>query len=39
MSGYEAQRRFATVRDGTRVPYSLIHHEGLKRDGGTPAWI
>ncbi|HYL01451.1 MAG TPA: prolyl oligopeptidase family serine peptidase [Steroidobacteraceae bacterium] len=39
VSGYETERRFATVRDGTRVPYSLIYRKGLKRDGSTPAWI
>ncbi len=39
VSGYRSERRFATVRDGTRVPYSLIYRKGLKRDGGTPAWI
>jgi prolyl oligopeptidase len=39
VSGYQTERRFATVRDGTRVPYSLIYRKGLKRDGQTPAWI
>jgi prolyl oligopeptidase len=39
VSGYTTERRFATVRDGTRVPYSLIYRKGLTRDGGTPAWI
>ncbi len=39
VSGYTSERRFATVRDGTRVPYSLIYRKGLKRDGQTPAWI
>ncbi|MGO9801844.1 MAG: prolyl oligopeptidase family serine peptidase [Steroidobacteraceae bacterium] len=39
VSGYESKRRFATVRDGTRVPYFLIYRAGLKRDGGTPVWI
>lgn len=38
-SGYATERRFATARDGTRVPYSLIFRKGLKRDGATPAWI
>jgi prolyl oligopeptidase len=39
VSGYATERRFATVRDGTRVPYSLIYRKGLERNGGTPAWI
>jgi prolyl oligopeptidase len=39
VSGYQSERRFATVRDGTRVPYFLIYRKGLKRDGGTPAWV
>ena len=39
VSGYEAQRLFATARDGTRIPYTIIHRKGLKLDGRTPAWI
>ncbi len=39
VSPYEAQRLFATARDGTKVPYSLIYRRGLKLDGSTPAWI
>jgi prolyl oligopeptidase len=39
VSGYQTERRFATVRDGTRVPYSLIYRRGVKLDGRTPAWI
>jgi prolyl oligopeptidase len=39
VSAYETQRLFATVRDGTKVPYTLIFRKGLKRDGRTPAWI
>jgi prolyl oligopeptidase len=36
---YEAKRFFATARDGTKIPYTLIYRKGLKRDGRTPAWI
>jgi len=36
---YEAKRFFATARDGTRIPYTLIYRKGLKRDGKTAAWI
>jgi prolyl oligopeptidase len=39
VGAYQAQRAFATARDGTRIPYTLIHRKGLKRDGRTPAWI
>jgi prolyl oligopeptidase len=39
VSAYESQRLFATARDGTKVPYSIIYRKGLKLDGGTPAWI
>jgi len=39
VSAYEAQRAFATARDGTKIPYTLIHRKGLTRDGRTPAWI
>lgn len=39
VSAYEARRFFATVRDGTKVPYTLIYRKGLKRDGRSPAWI
>jgi prolyl oligopeptidase len=39
VSAYETQRLFATARDGTRVPYALIHKKGLKLDGRNPTWI
>jgi prolyl oligopeptidase len=39
VSSYETVRLFATAKDGTRIPYSLIHKKGLKLDGKTPAWI
>lgn len=39
VSAYEARRLFATVRDGTKVPYTLIYRKGLKQDGSSPAWI
>jgi prolyl oligopeptidase len=39
VSGYESQRLFATAKDGTRIPYAIIHRKGLKQDGSTPAWI
>ncbi|MGH7022855.1 MAG: prolyl oligopeptidase family serine peptidase [Caulobacteraceae bacterium] len=36
---YETFRGFAAARDGTQIPFTLIHRKGLKRDGLTPAWI
>src|SRR5262249_11955367 len=39
VSAYEAKRSYATARDGTRIPYTLIYRKGLKRDGRTPAWV
>jgi prolyl oligopeptidase len=36
---YETTHSFATARDGTKIPYTLLHRRGLKRDGLTPAWI
>lgn len=38
-SRYETFRGFAVARDGTQIPYSLIHRRGLARDGRTPAFI
>ncbi|HMK87373.1 MAG TPA: prolyl oligopeptidase family serine peptidase [Steroidobacteraceae bacterium] len=38
-SAYDAKRLFATARDGTKIPYSLIYRKGLKLDGRAPAWI
>ena len=39
VSAYETRRLFATARDGTQIPCTLIHKKGLKRNGRTPAWI
>jgi len=39
VSRYETVRSFATAKDGTKIPYSLISKKGLKLDGSTPAWI
>ena len=36
---YATERRFATAKDGTRIPYDLIYRKGLKRDGQAPAFI
>ena len=36
---YESIRAFATAKDSTRIPYSLIYKKGIKLDGSNPAWI
>jgi oligopeptidase B len=33
---YTSERVWATARDGTRVPVSLLYRKGLKRDGSSP---
>jgi prolyl oligopeptidase len=39
LSGFEAIRTFATARDGTRVPLSIVARKGLKRDGRNPTLV
>ncbi|HEU5354652.1 MAG TPA: S9 family peptidase [Actinocrinis sp.] len=36
---YEQHRVWATAEDGTRVPISVVHRKGVKRDGTAPAMI
>jgi prolyl oligopeptidase len=38
-SGYEAIRTFATARDGTKVPLSIVARKGLRRDGRNPTLV
>jgi prolyl oligopeptidase len=38
-SPYTTERRFATAKDGTKIPYSLVYRKGLKKDGRNPAFI
>lgn len=33
---YTTERRFATAKDGTLIPISLVYKKGLKRDGKAP---
>ncbi|MDQ1354881.1 MAG: oligopeptidase, partial [Acidobacteriota bacterium] len=35
-SDYKAERRYAVVRDGTRVPISLVYRKGLAMNGDNP---
>lgn len=39
LAGFEAVRTFATARDGTRVPLSIVARKGLKRDGTNPTLV
>ena len=39
VSAYESLHAFATAKDGTRIPYSLIHKKGIQLDGSHPTWI
>jgi prolyl oligopeptidase len=36
---YDTKRLFATAKDGTKIPYSLIFRKGLKLDGRTPVFM
>ena len=38
-SGFEAVREFATSKDGTRVPVSILRTKGLKLDGSHPTVV
>jgi oligopeptidase B len=33
---YMAERHYATARDGTKVPISLVYRKGLEKDGNNP---
>lgn len=39
VSPYESTRIFATAKDGTKVPVSVVFKKGMKRDGSAPALI
>lgn len=39
LSGFEAIRTFATARDGTRVPMSIVAKKGLARNGRNPTLV
>ncbi len=38
-SPYEARRGFATAKDGTRIPYTMLARKGLKADGRNPVLV
>ena len=33
---YQSERLWATAKDGTRIPLSLVYRKGIKKDGGNP---
>ena len=35
-SNYQTERLFATARDGTRVPISIVYRKGLQKNGQNP---
>lgn len=35
-ANYESRREFATARDGTKIPMSIVYRKGVKRDGQNP---
>jgi len=39
VSPYESTRLFATAKDGTKVPVSVVYRKGMKRDGSAPALL
>lgn len=38
-SDYVQRMVFATAKDGTRIPVSLVHRKGLKKNGKNPAYL
>ncbi len=36
---YQTERLWATVRDGVKVPISIVYKKGLKRDGKSPLFL
>ncbi len=38
-SKYASDLVFATARDGTRVPVSMVYRKGMRRDGSSPCFL
>ncbi len=36
---YETERLFATAKDGTKVPVSIVYKKGFKKDGSAPLML
>ena len=39
VSAYTSEEVFATARDGTKVPLSIVYRKGIARDGSAPTMI
>ena len=39
VSAYTTERRFASAKDGTKIPYSLIYRKGLQKNGNNPVFM
>jgi prolyl oligopeptidase len=39
VSGFTSEQVFATAKDGTRIPVSLVYKKGIARDGSAPTMI
>ena len=37
-ANYQAERLFATARDGTQVPVSVVYRKGMQKDGANPLY-
>ena len=35
-NNYQSERVFATAKDGTKVPLSIVYRKGIKKDGNNP---
>jgi oligopeptidase B len=38
-TNYETDRTWATARDGTKVPVSVVYRKGVQRDGTAPLYV
>ena len=38
-SEYESERLFATAKDGTKIPISIVYKKGFKKDGKAPMYL
>lgn len=36
---FQTERAWATAKDGTRVPLSIVHKKGIKKDGSNPTLL
>ncbi len=36
---YQSERRYATAKDGTKIPISVVYRKGFLADGKAPLWL